>query len=164
MTRMIPVKDDFPDGFYEAFARVIIEFGRLEYLLKLCIKDIHAKGFDQGMLEAESKRQFEVLCRHANANGRKYLTSDEADAFDLFIEEARKLADYRNDTVHAFWTVENGSPVRIRPIKKDGAVDWSLGGAVSVEELDNTAREIQKLCSKLDESRLAWSVRSNSEA
>ena len=35
----IELNDDFPSGFYEEFARLIIAFGRLEYLIKLCIKD-----------------------------------------------------------------------------------------------------------------------------
>ena len=31
----IDVKDDFPDGFYEALARLSVEFGRFEYEMML---------------------------------------------------------------------------------------------------------------------------------
>ena len=55
--RDIPISDDFPPGFYEEVGRLVIAFGRLEYLIKLCFKDLHGNGFTIGMAEAEYDAQ-----------------------------------------------------------------------------------------------------------
>lgn len=61
MAQDIDVNDNFPEGFYEEFARLVIAFGRLEYMIKLCLKNLLGQGFTKGMIEAESKPQFQEL-------------------------------------------------------------------------------------------------------
>jgi hypothetical protein len=42
--QIFSVKDDFPPGFYEEFTRLVVAFGRLDHLIKLCVKDMGAGG------------------------------------------------------------------------------------------------------------------------
>ena len=160
--RIVRTKNYFPRGFYSAYAKLVIEFGRLEYLIKLCIKDMHGQGFTHGMIEAESKRQFSALGRYAKKLAADTLTPYETDAFEQFIEEAALLADYRNDSVHAYWTVEKGEPLRVRPKwdKKSRSVNWDRGGPVSVSDLRQKYQETRNLRERLDAARKKWSVRS----
>ena len=51
--QILPIRNDFSPQFYEEFARLVVAFGRIEYLIKLCIKDLLAEGFTKGMTEAE---------------------------------------------------------------------------------------------------------------
>ena len=165
--RIAPPYDSFLDGFDKAFARLILEFGRLEYLVKLCIKDLHGRGFTAGMLKAEqSPRQFRALCNDAKREGSNKLTADEASAFEEMIDSALELADYRNDTVHAYWTMEDNAPMRIRPLfnRKTKDVDWSRARSVSVEELSSKCGAIRRLREHLNRSRLVWSVRASKES
>ena len=109
----LPVKDDFPPGFYEEFARLVVAFGRLEYLIKLCIKDLSNKGFTEGMVEAESIRQFRDLCEKAEALAKGKLNQSQV---ATLLNQAIELAEFRHDTVHASWTTNpQGAPLRIRP-------------------------------------------------
>ncbi len=52
--QIFSVKNDFPYEFYDEFARFVIAFGRLEYLIKLCVKDLLDQGSAQGIDTAES--------------------------------------------------------------------------------------------------------------
>ncbi len=160
--RIVRTKNYFPRGFYSAYAKLVIEFGRLEYLIKLCIKDMHGQGFTQGMIEAESKRQFSALCRYAMELAADTLTSHETDAFEQIIEKAALLADYRNDSIHAYWTVEKGEPLRVRPKwdKKSRSINWDRDGPVSVLELRQKYQQTRNLWERLDAERKKWSVRS----
>jgi hypothetical protein len=144
-----------------AFARLILEFGRLEYLIKLCIKDMHGRGFTEGMIEAESQRQFKSLCEYAKRLAHEKLTSAEAVAFVEILEAAIELAEYRNDTVHAYWTIEDDAPLRVRQRlnRKTAAVDWSRARTVSVGELTSSADQIRNLWVRLNLARKEWSVR-----
>ena len=163
MAREIPINDQFRDGFYEALARVIVEFGRFEYLVKLCVKDLSEKGFDAGLLEAQSITKFRRLCNRALDIANEKLNADEYSEFDRIMEEASSLAIYRNDSVHACWTTENGTQLRVRPVKKDDVVDWTRSRSVDVTELRAKAEEIRQLFLELNHKRLQWSVRVNAD-
>lgn len=156
----IQVKDNFPSGFYEEFARLAVAFGRIEYMIKLCIKSLGGKGFTAGMAHAESKRQFSVLCAEAKNGAGGHLSSAEATSFCVLIDQVKDLADYRNDTIHALWTTDDksGQPLCIRPKwdKASRSVDWSGGGIVTVRELRAMRQEMERLFQHLDAERKAW--------
>ncbi len=138
----------------------MIEFGRLEYLIKLCVKDLAGQGFGEGMVMAESKRQFETLCKDVKKRGAEVLEQAQAENLAILINQALALAEYRNDTVHAFWTVDQGQPLRVRPKleKATRAVNWDRGRPVSLEELQSKAHEIRELRRGLHAEKKEWSL------
>ncbi|WP_250479232.1 MULTISPECIES: hypothetical protein [unclassified Caballeronia] len=152
--QIIPLKNDFPLGFYEALARVVVSFGRLEYLIKLCVKTLSAEAFTKGMAEAESKRQFADLCKTAKLRAQEKLNdSTKAERFSELIRQAEDLAEFRHSAVHALWTSHtNGLVMRISPKwdKSKRAVDWSRSHVVSVCELQQTWENIEDLYLALD--------------
>jgi hypothetical protein len=162
--RIFPIKNDFPHDFYDEFARFVIAFGRLEYLIKLCIKDLLGQGFVQGMAMAEGTVQFRNLCKKAieklnESRERLGLGQDQVDAFSKLIEDAVDVADYRNDTIHAAWTTDsNGQPMRIRPKKgtdgKNPSVERSR--VVLVTEIREQRNRSERLYEDLDKARGTW--------
>jgi hypothetical protein len=153
--RELPVRDDFPVGFCEQLGSLFIEFGRLEYLLKLCIKDLTDSGFTSGMVEAEHN-QFSTLCKEAKKWAQSKLEANKAGAASKLFDEAETLGNERNDCVHAFWTTnKDGVPLRIRP-KKSDPIDWSRTRTVTLDELRHTYEKIKQLCRALDKERLTW--------
>lgn len=163
--RDIPINDDFPDGFHDALAHLIVEFGRLEYLTALCIKDISGKGFNAGLLEALRQGHFGSLHRHALKIAHNSLTDDELTEFQDYMATAEELSFYRNDSVHAYWTMENRKIMRVRPRKSDSgdSVDWTRSRPITVEEITAKADEIGQLHLNLDRSRLEWDCRAQAE-
>ena len=160
-TRDMAVSDAFGRDFYVAFAKLVIEFGRLEYLIQLCVKDLHGRGFTEGMIEAASTQQFRRLCGRAKSLAAERLTANEYDQFASIIENALRLGETRNDSVHAFWSAEHGTPYRTRPkwVKATRTVDWTRGGTFSTQTLLSTGLEIRANFDQLDRTRMRWSVR-----
>jgi hypothetical protein len=162
MLREIPPRDDFPDAFHEAFARVFVEFGRIEYLTALCVKDLLQGGFNIGMEEALRIGNFSKMCEKAEELGCDKLESNELMRLKQFLDEGLRLADERNHCVHAYWTLEKDSVLRIRPRwdKKAKTVDWSHSRPVTIEELLQLASDMRALWDGFDPVRLQFSVRS----
>jgi hypothetical protein len=139
--------------------RLVVAFGRLEYLIKLCVKDVTRRGFTRGMIEAKSERQFNKLCERAKKLAIKHLTHDAANQFCQVIDYVRKLANERNDAVHALWTTDDkGKPLRIRPQwnKSTKTVDWE-NRVVELAELQTLRQQMEEIYSKLDSERKRWS-------
>lgn len=159
--QIFPIKDDFPPRFYDEFARLIVTFGRIEYLIKLCVKDLLAEGFTQGMTDAESQRQFSELCKKAKQEAGNKLSQTQARDFSKLIEQAEALAEFRNDSVHALWTTDaNGQPLRIRPkwAKTTRTVDWSRSHVVLLSEVQSNREQIERLYQLLEVERRTWAT------
>lgn len=154
-----PIKDDFPREFYDEFARLVVASGRIEYLIKLCVKDLLGKGFTRGMVEAESRRQFSELCKEAKEQANAKLCPEQASAFSELIGQAEALAEFRNDTVHAAWTTDsNGQPLRIRPKwdKATKSVGWTGSRVVLLSEIKSKRETIEHLYQALEAERQIW--------
>ncbi|ASL27620.1 hypothetical protein [Azotobacter chroococcum] len=91
MAQQIDVNDNFPEGFYEEFARLAIAFGRLEYMVKLCLKDLLGQGFTQGMVEGESLLYFKKLCQKAQEQAKTRLCPVQVAPFCTLIGQAMTL-------------------------------------------------------------------------
>lgn len=157
----LSLNDDFPPGFYEEFARLVVAFGRLEYLIKLCVKDLLAEGFTKGMAEAESLLNFSKLCDNAKRQAAQKLSQTQEKAFSELIDRAKAVAEFRHNTVHALWTGgPNGLPLRIRPKwdKTKKSVDLSRSLVVLVSELQGEREKIERLYQDLEAGRKAWSI------
>lgn len=161
MVREIPPSDDFPDGYHVALARVFVEFGRIEYLTALCVKDLLQGEFDAGLEEA-LKVGFKTMCETAEKLGGEKLDDSEFTALKDFLSAGLRLADQRNHCAHAYWTVENTKVLRVRPRWDTGEkhVDWSHSRPVTVDELQQLAKEMRSLWEGFDPVRLEFSVRS----
>ncbi|AQH02715.1 hypothetical protein A9R05_27755 [Burkholderia sp. KK1] len=161
--RDIPISDNFPAGFYEEVGRLVIAFGRVEYLIKLCFKDLQGKGFSLGMAEAESEsRGFADFCeRRLTELAKHKLSTTDADAFCDLMMKVLPLIIFRNDAVHAWWYADSkGLPSRIRPKKdSDASVDWSRGRVVRVSEIRSAREEIERLYRDLETQRGTWTGR-----
>ena len=163
--RDIPISDDFPAGFYEEVGRLVIAFGRLEYLIKLCFKDLQGKGFTIGMAAAGYESQaFADFCGETGKLtklAKSELSTTDADAFCDLIKKVLPLGTFRNDAVHAWWYADfKGLPSRIRP-KRDSheSADWSRGRVVQVSEIRSAREEIERLYRDLETQRGTWTVR-----
>ena len=157
--QLFPVRDDFPPRFYEELARLVVAFGRLEYLIKLCVKDLRAEGFTKGMAEAESRHQFSCLCKVSKQQAGQKLTQTQANAFSGLIDQAEALADFRHDIIHALWTTDSdGRPLRIRPKWNNStrSVDWSRSHGVLVSELQSKREQLEHLYQALEAERKTW--------
>ena len=69
---VLDVQDDFPPGFFEALGRYAVEFGRLEYLIKVSVKSISKRtkespsgldSFEAGFAVAEQENTFSRVCK-----------------------------------------------------------------------------------------------------
>ena len=159
--REIPINDNFPGDFHEALARLLIEFGRLEYLTALCIKDMTGKGFDAGMLAALRQGPFGGLHKYALKIAPDALTHGELPVFLDYMARADRMNSYRTDSVHAYWTMENDHVMRVRPRKGDDitSIDWTHSRSVTVEEISGKADDMRQLRWELDRDRLNWECR-----
>ncbi|MFM0494242.1 hypothetical protein [Paraburkholderia caledonica] len=162
--QVVELKDDFSSEFLVEFARLIIAFGRLEFLLKVIAKDLHGKGFTLGMAQAELDGQnFAPFCKStlkqlARERLTERLPAAGIEMFCSLLDEAVGLGEFRNDCVHACWYVHRtGLPARIRPKKNSKeSADWSRGRVVQTAEIRAAREQIDRLYSKLDTLRLSW--------
>lgn len=154
------VSDDFPPLFYDEFGRLVVAFGRLEYLIKLCVKDLLAEGFTKGMVKVESQRQFSNICDCAKLRAGEKLTQAQAIAFSRLIDQAKAISEFRNDTVHAFWTTDSGQPLRLRPswVSATKSVDWRRSKPIPLSEFQRVRKQIESLYQALAAERKTWST------
>jgi hypothetical protein len=164
LVQQIPIKDGFEPSFYDEIGRLVVAFGRLEYLVKLCVKSLLGQGFKKGMVYAESKRQFRELCKEAKKLANSELSDIDAKHFSDIIDHVLQLAEERNDTVHALWTAtSNEAPLRIRPEwdKQTNNVKWDKGQVVPLLKLRDYRQKMEKIYRELDQMRRAWPLGGN---
>jgi hypothetical protein len=164
LVQQILVKDDFEPSFYDEIGRLVVAFGRLEYLVKLCVKTLSKQGFTKGMVHAESKRQFTTLCEEAKTLADSKLSGTDAKRFSAIIDRILQLADERNDVVHALWTAaSSGVPLRIRPKwdKQTKGVKWDKSQLVPLLELRNCRQRMEEIFYELDQWRRTWPLGGN---
>jgi hypothetical protein len=155
----LPLRNNFPADFYENFAGLLIECSRLEYLLKLCVKDLMAEGFLEGMIQSETLRQFQRIIERCKTLAAEKLLKDQAREFIALVKQVERLIEYRHDTVHAVWTTDvAGDPLRIRPVLRKGAheIDWSRSSVVSTTELAYQKAQAKAMYLALDALRRKW--------
>jgi hypothetical protein len=161
MVKTFVVRDDFEPHFFDEVGRLVIVSGRVEYVLKLCLKQLLGNGFTAGMLEAEKVRHLSSLCDEVAKHANQKLKSQQWEKFRTLIDKIRALANQRNDTVHALWTTtDSREPLRVRPqLKgKKGAksVDWSKTKVVSLDELGEIRRQLEDAYASLQCQRKTW--------
>lgn len=152
----------FTDEFYLAVGHLVIWSGRLEFLLKLTIKNLLGQGFSVGMEEAERERNFKPLCEKAiNEVGKQKtaatLDPAVADTLTEIFTAAINLSDFRNDTVHAYW-LQNQITLtlyRVRPDidKLTKKLTWAKSADILLPEIEAKSQDFENLYWKLDEIR-----------
>lgn len=164
---LLDINDDFPPGFIEALGRCVVEFGRLEYLLKACIKSLLKRAtkpppggltaFLEGMAEAEKQGSFGNVRKKAEALAQRDLPEPHRSTFVELLERAEVLGDERNDNVHALWNPKGGEVRRYRPYWDRTAKDlrWR-NKAVTPAELDALTAQLRALSEDLRKARIAW--------
>lgn len=161
MAKTVAVRDDFDPLFFDEVGRLVVAAGRVEYVLKLCLKQLHGAGFVAGMLEAESVRHLSSLCDEVSKLGAAKLTDQQSGHFRALVETIKALAEHRNDTVHALWTTTKlREPLRVRPQLKgekgSKSVDWSKTKVVSLNELREVRRQLEDAYAHLQCQRKMW--------
>jgi hypothetical protein len=161
MAKTVPVRDDFEPLFYDEIGRLVVAAGRVEYVLKLCLKQLVGKGFTAGIFEAEEVRHLAPLCDEVEKHAKSKLNGDQQKNFCAVIDTIRLLADERNDAVHALWTTtESREPLRVRPQLKgkkgSRSVDWSRTEVVSLGELRRVRRQLEDAHASLQDRRNTW--------
>lgn len=155
MVHTFDPSDDFEPGFFEALGRLVAEFGRLEYMLKLAVKRLRRVSFGEGMLVAEAMH-LEPLGDEAKALFQQRVSDAGRTAeFVARVSEAITIWEERNDNVHCFWTaLKDRSPKRYRPkLLKTGSkktLDWSRGKVIPVADLQNLANRAAGLWRFID--------------
>ncbi len=163
--RRVTVRDNFPPEFYDELAQLVVAFGRVEYVIKLCVKSISGQGFTKGMAHAESRGQFRRLCNRAKELATQKLPPSQATRFNALIDKALKLAQERNDNTHALWTTDQyQNPVRYRPFwnRKTKDLEWR-SGQVTAHELRAIHEEMHRLFHALDTERKSWKPSASAE-
>lgn len=162
MARTVPVRDDFEPLFFDEVGRLVVAAGRVEYVLKLCLKQLVGSGFAPGMLEAEQVRHLSSLCDKVAEHAKKKLNGQQQTNFCTLIDKIKTLACQRNDTVHALWTTtDSREPLRVRPELKKGkkgskSVGWSKTKVVSLDELRRVRRQLEDAYASLQCQRKTW--------
>lgn len=157
----VQVRDDFEPLFYDELGRLVVAAGRVEYVLKLCLKTLSGGGFKAGMLKAEQVRHLSSLCDKVTELAKQKLNDSHKGPFLKLVQEIKCLADERNDTVHALWTTTNGrEPLRVRPELTGGKgskkVDWSKTKTVPLNMLREVRRQLEDAYSQLQCQRKSW--------
>ncbi|MBB5413903.1 hypothetical protein HDG34_007886 [Paraburkholderia sp. HC6.4b] len=156
-----PLKDDFPTGFHEELGGLLVAWGRVEYLFKLCGKDLCGEGFTAGMrIQIVKEKKFNDFCKHYEPLAQAKLSEEQASVFSELLAEARELLTLRNDNIHALWTTDDrGEPVRLRPKKNKHRddVDW-FKNVVPVCQIRDTRKRIENLFLRIDKERRTWSI------
>ena len=161
MAKTAPVRDDFEPLFFDEVGRLVVAAGRVEYVLKLCLKQLLGKGFTTGMLEAEKVRHLSSLCDEVSGLARSKLSTKQQKEFCALIETIKALAKQRNDVVHALWTTTTSrEPRRVRPQLKgkkgSETVDWSKTEVVSLTKLLKVRRQLEDAYASLQGQREMW--------
>ena len=100
MVHTFDPSDDFEPGFFETLGRLVAEFGRLEYILKLAVKRLRRVSFGEGMLAAEAMH-LEPLGDEAKALFQQRVSDTHRKAeFVARVSEAIIIWEDRNDDVH----------------------------------------------------------------
>jgi hypothetical protein len=125
MTQGLVIKDDFPPGFHEAFGRMVMWFGRIEYLMKLARLRLGGTPSGQGLLDPETGTHFETQRRELQAlYDARFADPVQRIALAKVLAKLVPLWDYRNDCIHCCWRPEGDGVAAIRPKLVDGKLEW----------------------------------------
>ena len=156
MVQTTEIRSDFHPLFYDELGRLAVAVGRIEYTLKLCIKDLKGQGFTPGMLVAENIRRFSDLCDKVMELSDESNSEAQNSYFRSVVERIRELGSERNDMIHAMWTVtEDRVALRVRPELRKGtqSVDWSKTKPVEMKELVGLRRNLESAYAELEKER-----------
>jgi hypothetical protein len=154
--------DDFHPLFYDELGRLTVATGRIEYMLKLCIKDLKGGGFTVGMSLAEKIRNFSDLCSCAITLSSDALDEPHRSTFQDLVKKIGALGDDRNDMIHAMWTAtDDRVALRIRPErkKKSNAINWKKTRRIEIDELSTLRRKVEAAFRELLSNREGWRTR-----
>jgi len=164
----VNVCDDFPPNFLEALGRYAVEFGRVEYLVKVAVKSLFKrttktklsggiKAFEAGVAQAEKEGQFGRVCKKAKTLAAQGLSEAHALTFIALIERATTLAEERNDNLHALWTGIEQKSFRYRPFwnRETKELEWRNDN-VAPADLDRLTEALRALGDRLREARAQW--------
>lgn len=113
---------------HQILGRIVVEFGRLEFLVKAAIeklsRELRVRGdevpgeevsFTEGMTEAEKQYTFSKSCRHLEEIFKKWESDPRrAAAFSSFVAHLQEVGKERNAMIHGCWSVsENATFVRL---------------------------------------------------
>jgi len=110
MVYMSLATDDWEPELLQAVGRFVIAFGQLEHVLKLALKRINGRSYEEGMSLAEEIRGNPALCKRIKDD---YSIRAMNQGNENFVEQLLNwvvgLAQFRNFLVHGYWheVVEN---------------------------------------------------------
>ncbi len=157
MAQQLLLSDAFEAGFFEALGRVVVQYGRLEYEMKLAVKRLSGLDFTEGFLHAENIQKIGPICDQA----KELYAQREPDPtrqqnFSELLDEVRYAwEETRNDVIHACWTAQkNGVPLKIRPklhrvSKSHRTVKWDRTVSVSRYALLRLAEQVGDVTGKI---------------
>lgn len=159
----LQMRDDFPDGFLDRLAWVVIEFGRLERGVLLALKSIYrvlnqAQAYEGGLWQAVQDERFEQrLARLIEKYKEAYGDGPEVLTFVRRISRFGDLARRRNEYVHCAWTTENGLVGYAASSR--GWPGHGLDDRVKVvafSDLESLARDLRREAEWLNDDREQW--------
>jgi hypothetical protein len=127
MVQGITVTEEFPPGFFDAFGRMVMWFGRIEYLMKLVHSRLGGEGMLQGFLDATNRDEFEKRCRDfQQLYDARFSDPMQRLALAKVLGSLRPLWEYRNDCIHCCWKPEAEGLVALRPKLVNGKLEWQI--------------------------------------
>ncbi len=113
---------------YEIIGRIAVEFGRLEYLVKVAIEKLSRElalrdglrgedvQFIEGMAQAEREYTFSACCSHLDQLYAKWGAEPERVVeFKNLVERLLRIGEERNGLIHGCWSSsDEGTFLRLR--------------------------------------------------
>jgi hypothetical protein len=145
------VKDDLPTGFHDALGRMVLWFGRIEYLMKVIHLRLGGSALGDAMQDAESAEQFDRRCRDLQAlYDARVADPMQRVALSKVLGRLAALQQYRTDCVHCCWKAEKDGVVGIQPKLTDGKVEWRAH-RTTAEKMDEIAKALAVVYAALDQ-------------
>ncbi len=142
-TEQVGFRDDFPDDILKIVGQITLSLGQIEYLLKLTIKRLLRKPFDEGMGVAESIWPIRNLSRQAEHLFAVRVMDQTTEAeFRVLLDRVEALSEPRHRVIHALWAIpEGGGFLRIRK---------GVNYGVNLQDLRRLRREIRGVVHDLE--------------
>jgi hypothetical protein len=158
----VTVRDSFTPEFLDAYARMVIAFGRLEHIVKLTIKTFRVSmklspDFMHGIAEAERHKNFAAQCENmAKLHRQRFGECDDGFELRRWIEIATKLAIARGKVVHGLLTIDDDGKPLVRHTRLRGESLHFTEMNVSTDGLAALREKVEGLTHWLDGKRREW--------
>lgn len=157
----VVVRSAFLPSLLKAFAMMTIEFGRLERIVYLAVKNVRGQGYSEGLIHALKQFRFQKICNELERLFLdRYGPGVEADWLHAFVDRAKAQAEERNDYVHSMWLTNAARKpccIRVR-LKRPEKILEETTIQIDTRQIETFTDELSKSWRGLNQARFKrWS-------